>query len=245
MEALAKIRISGEQRQVLDVIIRKTYGYNKKEDWISISQFVLATGLPKSSICRAINKLLTKNIIYKKVNAIDKKVNDIPLSYSFCKDFDKWKPLPKKITIYKNVNPHLQKCKSSFTKMRHTKESTTKDTVTKDYALTNLTTKKQDKDKYNTEEFFNKVWSRYPRRLGRKEALRHYQATVKVEQDFLDINKALDNYLTTDNVVNKTKYILHGATWFNNWKDWVEYKDKAGRQEVEDEIVPYGYRTLD
>ena len=110
MEALAKIRISGEERQVLDVIIRKTYGYNKKKDWISISQFVLATGLPKSSICRAINKLLTKNIIYKKVNAIDKKVNDIPLSYSFCKDFDKWKPLPKKITIYKNVNPHLQKC---------------------------------------------------------------------------------------------------------------------------------------
>ena len=88
------------------------------------------------------------------------------------------------------------------------------------HGLSNLTTKKQEKDKYNTEDFFNKVWSRYPRRLGRKEALRHYQATVKVEQDFLDINKALNNYLTTDNVVNGiTKYIKNGSTWFNNWRD--------------------------
>lgn len=30
MEALAKIRIPGEARQVLDVIFRQTYGWNKK-----------------------------------------------------------------------------------------------------------------------------------------------------------------------------------------------------------------------
>ena len=105
----------------------------------------------------------------------------------------------------------------------------------KDHVLTNLTTEKQDKDKYNTEDFFNKVWSRYPRRLGRKEALRHYQATVKVEQDFLDINKALNNYLTTDNVVNKTKYVLHGSTWFNNWRDWVEYtRERTGNESCQE-----------
>ena len=39
MDALAHIRIPGEARQVLDVILRKTYGWKKKEDEISLSQF--------------------------------------------------------------------------------------------------------------------------------------------------------------------------------------------------------------
>jgi phage replication O-like protein O len=33
-DAFVRTRISGEARQVLDCIIRKTYGYNKKEDKI-------------------------------------------------------------------------------------------------------------------------------------------------------------------------------------------------------------------
>ena len=40
MEALCRHRIPGEDRQVLDVIFRKTYGFNKIEDYISLSQFV-------------------------------------------------------------------------------------------------------------------------------------------------------------------------------------------------------------
>ena len=32
LESLARIRINGEARQVLDVIIRKTYGYGKKTE---------------------------------------------------------------------------------------------------------------------------------------------------------------------------------------------------------------------
>ncbi|MBI5447822.1 MAG: replication protein [Gammaproteobacteria bacterium] len=48
LEALARIRIPGETHQVLDTVLRKTYGYGKKEDAISLSQFVLATGLSKS-----------------------------------------------------------------------------------------------------------------------------------------------------------------------------------------------------
>ena len=39
LEAIAAIRIPGEAMQVLLVIIRKTYGYCKKKDAISISLF--------------------------------------------------------------------------------------------------------------------------------------------------------------------------------------------------------------
>jgi len=49
MDALCSHRISGEERQLLDCIIRKTYGWNKKVDEISLSQFMKMTGMYKTS----------------------------------------------------------------------------------------------------------------------------------------------------------------------------------------------------
>lgn len=123
MEALAGIRISGEARQILDVIFRKTYGYGKKEDSISLSQFYLLTKMPKPRICHAINKLI-------KMNIIAKKGNDIANVYRFNKDFDTWKSLPKKVMIAKKGNDDCQKRQESLPKIGHTiekKENTTKD----------------------------------------------------------------------------------------------------------------------
>ena len=102
MEALARYRIPGEQRQVLDVIIRKTYGFNKKWDMISNSQFVKATGLKKPNICRAINGLIGKNLVIKRDNSY------IP-SYRFNKKYKSWKVLSKKITVIKKDNKALSK----------------------------------------------------------------------------------------------------------------------------------------
>jgi len=102
-DALAKIRISGEEWQVLNVILRKTYGWNKKQDHISLSQFVLATGLKKPNIVRARQKLLSKKII------VIKKDNQLNVIYRFNKDFDSWKPLSKKITVIKKDNTSLSK----------------------------------------------------------------------------------------------------------------------------------------
>jgi phage replication O-like protein O len=91
MEALARIRIPGEARQIVDTIFRKTYGFNKKEDMISLSQFCLTTGMKKSACSRAIKTVSTMNIIIKKDNG------GIHF-YSINKDFETWKPLSKKIT---------------------------------------------------------------------------------------------------------------------------------------------------
>ena len=90
-ENLARYRIPGEARQVMDFIIRKTYGWNKVEDVIPLSQFVAGTGLKKATVCRAINKLIHLNLIIKKDN-------DRGTSYRFNKNFETWTPLTKKIT---------------------------------------------------------------------------------------------------------------------------------------------------
>lgn len=119
---------------MLDCVIRKTYGFNKKRDQISLSQFVLSTGLDKPDIIRAHKKLAQMNLI-----SIGEKANEKPKTYMFNKNFDTWKPLAKKpITrkslakkptrVGKKANPSLAKKPT----LRITKDNTTKDTITKD-----------------------------------------------------------------------------------------------------------------
>lgn len=72
---------------------------------------------------------------------------------------------------------------------------------------------------------FASVWSRYPSRTGRKAAERHYGSSVLTMKDFLDLQMALDNYLRSDRV--KRGYIQNGSTWFNNWRDWVNYREET------------------
>lgn len=71
-------------------------------------------------------------------------------------------------------------------------------------------------------DLFDTLWSRYPRREGRKLALRHFLASVKTEEDRTNIQTALSNYiakLTREKTA--PQYIKMGSTWFNNWKDWI------------------------
>ena len=99
MDALARTRISGEARQVLDAIIRKTYGWGKTSDDISLSQFMIMTGLSKSTICKAIKKLISMNIIVKRGSSatlFTKQGKAITSTYSVQKNHKYWKPLPKK-----------------------------------------------------------------------------------------------------------------------------------------------------
>ena len=97
-EAFARIRISGEETQILWVILRKTYGWHKKSDAISLSQFVDITGMNKPNVIRAIHGLLSKKIII--VINID---NARAKVYGINKDFDQWEPLSKKITLSKKI----------------------------------------------------------------------------------------------------------------------------------------------
>lgn len=124
MQALARVRIAGEYRQVLDVIFYKTYGWHKKWDAISLSQFVIATGMKKPSVCRALRMLIKMNMISEKANAI-------ATSYSINKDFDTWIPLSKKITLAKKLMSVSEKANPSLTKKLHTQTTTTKTIITK------------------------------------------------------------------------------------------------------------------
>ncbi len=126
MDALVRTRIPGEARQVLDCIIRKTYGWNKRKDVIALSQFVATTGLTKPHIIRCIKKLQNMNII------IAQKGNKNGTTYGLQKNYDKWIALPKKATLPKKAISVAHKGNSSLPIKGTTKDTTTKDTTTKD-----------------------------------------------------------------------------------------------------------------
>jgi len=126
LEQYSKIRIPGECMQVLFVIIRKTYGYNKKHDAISLSQFVSSTNLKKTTVCKAIKKLHDMCLIAITKN-ITKKGNSFSTTYCVVKNSAIWKPLPKKVTLPKKVIIVTQKGKGVVPNMVHTKDNVTKD----------------------------------------------------------------------------------------------------------------------
>jgi len=89
-------RLSGEEWQVLWVIIEKTWGWHKSWNNISLKQFYEATKMKKPSIIRAIKKLIDKNIVSKKAN---KNLT----SYHINSHFNTWKPLAKELTLAKEL----------------------------------------------------------------------------------------------------------------------------------------------
>ena len=120
-DALIRVRIPGEQRQVLDFIIRKTYGFRKKVDAIPISQFVRATGIQKAHVLRAIRCLKLRNMINgAKTGTFDATI------YGINKDYRSWvvppRKVPKKALVPKKDAKGAKNGNEKVPKRAHSKE---------------------------------------------------------------------------------------------------------------------------
>lgn len=115
LDALVSIRIPGESMQIFLLILRKTYGYAKKEDRIALSQFQKYTGITRTHIQRGIDKLVAMNIVTQKGN-------NNGVTYGINKHYNTWKALPKKVTVTQKGNRVLPK--KGHTKEKVTKENT-------------------------------------------------------------------------------------------------------------------------
>ena len=85
-------------------------------------------------------------------------------------------------------------------------------------------------------EVFEYLWSKYPKKLGKKAAEKHFRASVKNQADFGRVEKALNNYLENLRVNDVDhQFVMHGSTFFYNWEDWETYEPPktAKRTEVE------------
>ena len=119
-EALARTNLNGYENRYLWVLWRKTYGWHKKEDLITNSQFSDLTGIKRPHIWRTERALIKRNIVTKLGNKV-----------AFQKDYTQWRELPKMVTVTKLGTTVTKLGNKKLPKMVHTKE-TTKETITKE-----------------------------------------------------------------------------------------------------------------
>jgi len=94
IEELSKLQLSGNQWRIIWVILRKTYGYNKKMDRISYTQFAEMTGIPRKNIPRELNTLIDKKVVLKTEDTYIR-------TYGINKDYSKWEVSSKLRTVLK------------------------------------------------------------------------------------------------------------------------------------------------
>ena len=85
LELLARQTLSGREFRCLMFLFRKTYGYHKKEDRISLSQWEQGTGIPRTRVGAVLTELAEKKIVTKTDNGANR-----PATWSFNKYFETW-----------------------------------------------------------------------------------------------------------------------------------------------------------
>ncbi len=149
----------------------------------------------------------------------DKAVTPIGLIYKELDDNEKTKPRQSRD---KAVTPASHNYKTSKTKTK--KEESTLSfpkpkTTVKESKKINLLKNKIDGSNTKYSEAFEILWQLYPNNVGKKSAARHWNATIKSEDDIQRIGNALEKYKV--HLMQETwKKPQNGSTWFNNWQDW-------------------------
>lgn len=200
----------------MDFIIRKTWGWHKREDMIPLNQFVNGTGLNKPCVLRAVNKLSEMNLI------VIKKDNENGVKYSFNKHYDTWKPLSKKITLSKKIMTVIKKDNESLSKkitpLYKDSKETTKETISKEKYMVG----------------FDQFWSIYPKKTGKAPCIKKWIAIIKSNIEPTAIIVALQNQIRMKYLSTDIRYCPNPLTWLNQerWNDEIAETvkcDKCGQ----------------
>ncbi len=101
LEALCRLKISGNEMRILLFIIRKTYGYSRKSAQISLSEIAKATGIKSNHVSEILRGLVEKRVIEIERSASQ---GVVPQTISVVKDYQIWEQFPKIGTVPKNRN---------------------------------------------------------------------------------------------------------------------------------------------
>lgn len=93
LEALAKTKLSSYESRYVFALQRKTFGFQKVEDFIANSQFSNLTGIPRPHISRTEHKLIKRKIVVRNGRMV-----------GFNPSTEAWEKLPQKVTITQTGN---------------------------------------------------------------------------------------------------------------------------------------------
>ena len=233
IEALAKVHFSSYEIQVLWVIFRKTYGWHKKEDWITNTQISKMTGIAETHVSRTIKILIQRNLIIK---------NDRKLAFQ--KDYDKWEKLPMGVTTHykKKLPMGVKKLPMGVTKVtnggkkklpmgvytKETKRNYTKETIQKiqNQPFESLNKKKKPA---NEIEFDFELWSWHNIDDDIKDRWAKIFPNVEVEIELNKIREYFKKHPGHEKII-KEKFNNNYAIYIFDWLTRAEgyIKEKKG-----------------
>ena len=173
LEVVVATPLPSRHKDLWWFVIRKTYGYNKKQDKISLSQFVKGTGIDRSGVCRIIKDLVAWRLLGKKgsISAI-------------IKDYSQWIPQKRKLSSGVQDNRVVAQ-------QPHTKESITKESITGSLKSSPVPYKKIDTNKI--------MWKDTPETFGEGAGLEplgdlETPETTKNKQRIADTDRVIAAY---------------------------------------------------
>ena len=108
--------------------------------------------------------------------------------------------------------------KTAGREKRRTENRRLRNNNNKNYQYKEITKESNKVNDQLLEERFEKIWAEYPRKQGKKDALRHYKAWIKAstkhtDEYLLDKLEKYKAYLKANNT--ELRYVQKGSTWFN------------------------------
>lgn len=163
VEVLMKTDLSGGEFALIFAVIRKTWGWRKKEDWIPLSQLAEMTGFTRRYICKIKKQLVNKRTLVEVKNKL-----------RFNKNYDEW------VVSYRSpVNNSVDKTKGVVSKktlgseLKGTAASVLKDTLNRQLSK-DIISKESEPNKISARELTRQ-------RLERQGLVRRRTSATRID----------------------------------------------------------------
>ena len=209
-------------------IFRKTYGWHKKEDWITNTQIADMTDIAEAHISRTIKILLQKNMVKKNGKKL-----------GIQKDYEQWKKLPIGVTNHSKkklplgdkklpigvteVTPRGIKKLPIGVYTKETKETTTKETIQKEKEVPFIEFDFELGTWHNISDNLKDIWGKKFPMLIIEEQLHRFTKLLMVKPEYYE------KYVKDKYHNNFLFYIFDWLEGSKNFylKDHPEYQEKV------------------
>ena len=194
LDAIVRFGFSKRQLTVLLAIARKTYGFNKKTDDMTVQQLANQTSIDRAHVSRAISEL-------EAIGAVLKQHGKYGYVLGIQKNYSKWGAVPKQHVPKQHADrakTARRPCQNS-THKRQSQKTTTKDI---------------------DQTLFDQFWKAYPRKVAKGEARKAWKALNPSADLTAEMVAAIANH-KRQRQWQTTEYIPHPATWLRarQWED--------------------------
>ncbi len=194
-------------------IIKKTWGWQKKSDYISLTQFQKGIKTSRPTVVHWLDYLVKHQLLVK-----GDKLSKFGIEYSFNKDWGQWKGLDKPLKL---VKPRSFSSKSPLTEPSKT-------------PLTHNIKKETIQKKCMDISHFEKFWSIYPNKINKKKASELF---LKLDVTLITaILAAVEKQKLTESwFKDGGKYVPYPTTWLSGerWNDESKQMDDDTKYRLE------------